>query len=202
MGGDEILSRVWLGDKFDNESVLKRKISTIVQVSVPNLATPVCAAFQKSGIELVRFGKGDDEHSNLLPVFGEVCNFVDKRLKQKKSVLFWETGGGAASLVAYVMSVHRIGYPAALNVVREERPGFKISEGYAEQLKVWQRCGFNVYETVKGEPHHSKYKIDHVLVAITEPKKGVAQSKTEAQSRKSTFSAGVPQAVVFSKSSE
>ena len=68
---------------------------------MPNLATPVCAAFQKSGIELVRFGKGDDEHSNLLPVFGEICNFVDKRLREKKSVLFWETGGGAASLVAY-----------------------------------------------------------------------------------------------------
>ena len=60
------------------------------------------------------------------------------------------------------MSAHRIGYPAALNVVREERPGVMISKGHAEQLKVWQRCGFNVYETVKGRKAPKKSYIEWI----------------------------------------
>ena len=86
---------------FNHENILKRKIMTIIQVSSTNLATSVCAAFQKSGIELVRFRRDDDELSNLLPVFGDLCNFIDKRIKSKKNVLIWEEGAGAACAVAY-----------------------------------------------------------------------------------------------------
>ncbi len=86
---------------FNHENLLKRKITTIIQVSSTTLAASVCAAFQKSGVELVRFRHDDDELSNLLPVFGEVCSFVDKRIKSKKNVLIWEGGGGAACAIAY-----------------------------------------------------------------------------------------------------
>lgn len=86
---------------FNHADILKRKITTIIQVSSTTVAPSVCAAFQKSGVELVRFRHDDDELSNLLPVFGEVCTFVDKRIKSKKNVLIWEGGAGAACAVAY-----------------------------------------------------------------------------------------------------
>jgi hypothetical protein len=60
------------------------------------------------------------------------------------------------------MSAHRIGYSAALNIVREERPGVIVSEEYVEQLKVWQRCGFNVYEMVKGRKAPKKSYIEWI----------------------------------------
>ena len=47
------------------------------------------------------FGRDDEEHPNLLPHLGDISNCVDKRLRQKKGVLFWETGSGTACLVAY-----------------------------------------------------------------------------------------------------
>ena len=86
---------------FNHENILKRKITTIIQVSSTNLAASVCAAFQKSGVELVRFRRDDDELSNLLPVFGDLCNFIDKRIRSKNNVLIWEEGAGAACAVAY-----------------------------------------------------------------------------------------------------
>lgn len=60
------------------------------------------------------------------------------------------------------MSAHRIGYSAALNIVREERPRVNVSEEYVEQLKLWQRCGFNVYEVVKGRKAPKKSYIEWI----------------------------------------
>jgi hypothetical protein len=104
----------------------------------------VCAAFQRSGIELVRFGRDDDEHPNLLPLLGEISNFVDKRLRQKKSVLFWETGGGTACLVAYGEDSDAQCRVLLIEDIfnSNERPPYRIlcSSQYCPRRKAWSDC--------------------------------------------------------------
>ena len=50
-----------------------------------------------------------------------------------------------------VMRARRIGRTEAERYVREKRTGTVISERCLEQLNVWQRCGFDVYEMVHGK---------------------------------------------------
>ena len=50
-----------------------------------------------------------------------------------------------------VMRARRIGRTEAQRHVQEKRMGTVISERCVEQLNVWQRCGFDVYEMVHGK---------------------------------------------------
>ena len=50
-----------------------------------------------------------------------------------------------------VMRSRRMGRTEAERHVREKRKGIVVSERCIEQLNVWQRCGFDVYETVHGK---------------------------------------------------
>lgn len=50
-----------------------------------------------------------------------------------------------------VMRSRRMGRAEAERYVREKRKGIVVSERCLEQLNVWQRCGFDVYEMVHGK---------------------------------------------------
>ena len=50
-----------------------------------------------------------------------------------------------------VMRSRRIGRTEAERYVREKRKGAVVSERCIEQLNLWQRCGFDVYEMVNGK---------------------------------------------------
>ena len=50
-----------------------------------------------------------------------------------------------------VMRARRMGQTEAEKHVREKRKGTVVSERHIEQLNVWQRCGFDVYEMVQGK---------------------------------------------------
>ena len=50
-----------------------------------------------------------------------------------------------------VMRSRRIGRTEAERYVREKRKGVVVSERCIEQLNLWQRCGFDVYEMVHGK---------------------------------------------------
>ena len=50
-----------------------------------------------------------------------------------------------------VMRARRIGRTEAEKHVREKRIGTVVSARCIEQLNVWQRCGFDVYEMVHGK---------------------------------------------------
>lgn len=50
-----------------------------------------------------------------------------------------------------VMRARRIGRTEAEKHVRDKRIGTVVSQRCIEQLNVWQRCGFDVYEMVHGK---------------------------------------------------
>ena len=42
-----------------------------------------------------------DTEGDLLPIFGEVCNIIDRTLGNGENVLVWDVGGGVTALAAY-----------------------------------------------------------------------------------------------------
>ena len=83
---------------LSSESTQRSSITSIIQIAASGFPASVCSSYQQLGVEPVHFAV---QHGNLLPVFGQFCLFVVKRVQGKKKSLVLEKAGGAACLVAY-----------------------------------------------------------------------------------------------------
>ena len=54
-----------------------------------------------SDLDITGFKIDSDTEGDLLSIFGEVCDAIDRVLYEGEGVLVWDIGGGLATLAAY-----------------------------------------------------------------------------------------------------
>ncbi len=79
-----------------------RKVTEVICISRVPYADLQREGFKEaSDLDSNIFTLESDTKGALLPIFGEVCNAIDKTLQEEQGVLVWDVGGGVAALAAY-----------------------------------------------------------------------------------------------------
>ena len=79
-----------------------RKITEVVCISKEPQADLQREGFRKApDLDSITFTIDSDTERNLLSIFGEVCDVIDRILLEGEAVLVMDVGGGVAALAAY-----------------------------------------------------------------------------------------------------
>ena len=146
---------------------MRRNIRYLLHVHPVALPSRWCASLQRLGIETVSVYRHSDTETNLLQVFREISSWIGRLVTAGKNVMVTATGCGQACVIAYrmcistlryltllikqVMRKYQISWRQALYQVRHNFcGGIPLYETFVSQLRVWQRCSYDVYEIRHG----------------------------------------------------
>lgn len=91
------------------------------------------------------------------------------------------------AVVAYIMRARKIDRDRALDIVKRARPQVKPNAGFWEQLEVWERCEFDVWDEVQAG-HGVKDGVDDVeireRISPSNDKNGVVEGVEDAKAVK------------------
>ena len=97
MTGDNIYSSL-----TENEHARRKNINEVICISKDPQADLQSEGFRNApDLEAVTFTIDSDTEGDMLWIFGEVYDIIDKILAEMKGVLMWDTGGGVAMMAAY-----------------------------------------------------------------------------------------------------
>ena len=79
-----------------------RKITKVICISRAPQADLQREGFKNAlDLDSTPFILESDTKGDLVPIFGKVCDAIDKNLREDEGVLVWDVGGGVAVLAAY-----------------------------------------------------------------------------------------------------
>lgn len=86
----------------DNDQARRRKINEVICISKEPYADLQREGFNNApDLETTTFTIASDTEGNLLRIFSQVCDAIDRAISEKECVLVWDVGGGVAALAAY-----------------------------------------------------------------------------------------------------
>jgi dual specificity phosphatase 12 len=104
----------------------------------------------------------DDALADVLGILEEACTFIFSALSVNDSKVLVHCLQGisrsGAVIVAYMMKELDMGYEEALKLARKDRSVIAPNTGFAEQLQLWQRMGYEVWEEGKEKELYREWK--------------------------------------------
>ena len=86
----------------ENYHPRRRNITEVICISKEPQADLQREGFRKaSDLDITTFTLDSDTEGDVLSIFGEVCDAIDRTLREGEGVLVWDMGGGVAALAAY-----------------------------------------------------------------------------------------------------
>ena len=86
----------------ENYHPQRRNITQVICISKEPQADLQREGFRKaSDLDITTFTLDCDTKGDVLSIFGEVCDAIDRTLREGKDILVWDMGGGVAALAAY-----------------------------------------------------------------------------------------------------